>query len=569
MSAEQWLDDLAAGDPAKQKQMVAELPNLVKDREWTEDFVDGNGIEELLEYARVFPSTLSSAPIPASMRLPDVDGRGALLAAMRSLMVHTVAVEHALDMDSFFEDVYPMLEVKKGKDAASSKSILANTLEMFIVLAGVTDDAHRLLDKAVKGSSKRRGEPPYSDFVPLLKNEDPATVVWDPAHLVSRTDPVEKSMLLLNCVMSKSKQEDEDKAKKLLDLWQDAGVVNCIKDLVDTPQESLRVSVDHFQKIANHPFPNSWHEAGLWKTKYEDLVRKDANNDKQIYLLKQNKPKMDLLTDEVMRCHSALKSLSHQYIDASDNQASPVKAARVPSKVIAHDDREDAIHTRHVAVFERFSTCLDFKARLEAAVKRHIGPRDSDSDSDGGRYKHVPKPMYSDSEDEDDDSILPPSGSELPSDDDSEPLPSDSDMGSDLPSDDDDDDVVILSAEEVEEQEREMAAMEAKVKALKDEKDKILQEKEAALKGDSAAVEKAKAGAKEQQARLQALMKEIEEANKREEELKNEAEERAKNPAKAPPPPPPGAPPKKGAPPPPPKKGGPAASGPQSLPLLV
>eukprot|EP01079_Euglenida_sp_SAG-EU17-18_P005335 gene5335-952_t len=462
--------------------------------------------------------------------------------------------------------VFAVLLAPTKERSASSAAMLLNALEVFIVLAGLTDEGHRMLHHAAKTvCAKKTTEPPYTNFVYLLGMKE--------------VNVVEKTLLLINCMMMKRKKISDLKAKKFFFHLQNAGVIKFI-DSIEKKHSGTKIgqTIGHFKKNSTFKIPESWYEANKWKTQHRDISKKCNESAQQIFLLQQQKPKVKLLTDQIIRCHDTLLAISIQYgyspnhhpLHRHDAKPEAPKKKKEANYIDTHDKDPD-IRDLRVAVFERYSRCLDFKEKLELAIKKRLDTEDDDQTDEGSG-------MSDDENSDDDDDVPLPSGSE-----DDIPDPS----GSEPPSDDDDD-VVVMTLEEIGAQEAERKAMEEQMAALEEEKKKIAAEKDSLAASERRKIEEAEKAAAEEQKKIDDLMRQLEEAKAREQQMKEQLANPsaaapvppppggAKGPAKLPPPPPGGAkgpaklpppppgklgklppppPGKKGLPPPPPGKG--------------
>lgn len=411
-SVKEAIDILLYDDPQgiRKRKLLLELQSSVTKTEFAEQFLDEDGLSIVLQQIKTTTGNV----------------QGALLGVLRGLLVYVNAMDQVAESPDLVDKIYGLL-VPPPDGTPVSLSVAKPTLEILIVICGMHELGHKLINQA----AKRRlgvGILPYSPLINLLASNDLLTV--------------HNTLLLMNILLKKKKESSELKAKKLVFRWRECGLMSLLTPLTTTEEKEVLKQLSILQRGCNITIPGSWEEASKYKQQYEETKRKCDAATEALYLFQQQQSKMRLLKAELARAHETVKALSC-LVPSVSTQYHPSRrfadGGGLPAVALASNQLEP-IETHNVSrditdarkkTFEQFVMSNDLRGEVERIiVKSNLAI----SGASGAGGRRVRGRHY----DPDDDMELPPDDDELPPADDDEPPPPDDEDEPPPPDDDDD-----------------------------------------------------------------------------------------------------------------------------------
>ena len=270
---------------------------------------------------------------------------------------------------------------------------------------------------------------------------------------------------LLNILLSKAVTASKLKAKKLLFLWSQCGLIDKVKSMQSEDPTLKRLLATFDKRLGTIKVPGCWLEATKLKGKFDQEKKAYDKVSNEVFMFEQQQgrvrhAKVNITKyQETMRSISLQMGLSPNYHPAkrfSEGGGIPIptKTQQLPSKPVnigAIPSDAGLVDIRN-KLFQVYMSAPDFMSHVEKivgpiarpegdggvsnvrskkGVKKGTGSGDLDSESD--EDDDVPP------SDEDEDDVLPPSDEEPPSSDDDLPPSSSEESDSDSDSDDSDD----------------------------------------------------------------------------------------------------------------------------------
>ncbi|PWV17939.1 putative formin homology 2 (FH2) domain protein [Trypanosoma cruzi] len=261
----------------RKRKLVLELNTLVQGAEFAEQFLEEDGLNILLLQIKTASGNLQAA----------------MLSVLRNLLVYVNAVEQIAETPELVERIYGLL-VPSHDGSLVPLNIAKPTLETLIVICGMVEGGHKMINQAAK---KRIGVGvlPYAPLVPLLSGDD---------LLVTH-----KTLLFMNILLKKKKEVSELKAKKLFFRWKECGVLSLLKRLTVIEDADVAKQLASFQRLSNFTIPRSWEEASKYRLQYEEAKRKcDAAMD-ALYVFQQQQAKVRMLKQELERTQETVRAM--------------------------------------------------------------------------------------------------------------------------------------------------------------------------------------------------------------------------------------------------------------------
>ena len=400
------LDVLLYDDPSgpKKRKTIVELQQLVQKADFAEQFLEEDGLNVIVQQVKQTSGNI----------------QGALLTVLKHLLVYVNAIEQVAESPDLVEKIYGLL-IPSSDGTPVSLSVAKPTLEILIVICGVLETGHKLINQAAK---KRIGVglQPYSPLIPLLSCDEFTTI--------------HSTLVFMNMLLKKKKAAADLKAKKLYFRWKECGIISLLQRIASMEDEEIQKQLSLLQRMANFTIPRSWEEASKFKQMYEEAKRKLDVSTEALFVYQQQQAKMRLLKMELQRAQETLRALSI-ILPASSTAYHPSRRFRdgggLPAGALVSTALEPIDATQaskdisdvRRKVFDHFVQSSDFRPLVEKVV----GPSFAGRAGRGAR-------RY------DDDMIMAPDDDEAPppSDDEpDEPPPPDDDDDAPPPADDDDD----------------------------------------------------------------------------------------------------------------------------------
>ncbi|RNF26192.1 formin like proteiny 2 (FH2) domain protein [Trypanosoma conorhini] len=353
----------------RKRRLVLELNTLVQSAEFGEQFLEEDGLNILLHQIKTASGNLQAA----------------MLSVLRNLLVYVNAVEQIAETPELVERIYGLL-VPPPDGGLVPLNIAKPTLETLIVICGMVEGGHKMINQAAK---KRIGVGvlPYAPLVPLLSGDDLLAT--------------HKTLLFMNILLKKKKEASELKAKKLVFRWKECGIVSLLKRLTAIEDVDVAKQLASFQRLSAYTIPRSWEEAGKYRRQYEEAKRKcDAAMD-ALYVFQQQQAKVRLLKQELERAQETVRAMSllTQHTSANYHPARRFRAGgglhlermasgRMEPIDVAAAQRD--IGAARTALLEKFVTASDirpalsrmFSARPNADADEPPAPPDEDDEDD-------------------------------------------------------------------------------------------------------------------------------------------------------------------------------------------
>lgn len=417
-SVKEAIDILLYDDPQgmRKRKLLFELQTSVAKTEFAEQFLEEDGLTIVLQQIK---NTTGNV-------------QGALLSVLRGLLVYVNAMDQVAESPDLVDKIYGLL-VPPPDGTPISLSVAKPTLEILIVICGMLDQGHKLINQA----AKRRigvGVQPYSPLINLLSSNDLLTV--------------HNTLLLMNILLKKKRESSELKAKKLVFRWKECGLMNLLTPLTTTEEREVQKQLTILQRGCNITIPGSWEEASKYKTQFEEMRRRCDAATEALYTFQQQQSKMRLLKAELARAQetvktlsAALPSLSTQYHPSrrfADGGGLP--AIALASNQLEPIDSTNAGRTISEArkkIFEQFVSAPDLRGEVEQIiVSRNLIPAGAFQSAArrGGASGRRGRRHYDANDDDDmgvpsDDDLPPPDDDDLPPpEDDDLPPPEDDDL---------------------------------------------------------------------------------------------------------------------------------------------
>lgn len=414
------IDILLYDDPQGQRKrlLLHELTQSITNAEYAEQFLEEDGLSIVLQQVK---STTGNV-------------QGHLLQVVRGLLLYVNAMDQVAESPDLVDKIYGFL-VPPPDGTPINLSVAKPTLEILIVICGMLEQGHKLINQA----AKRRigvGVQPYSPLINLLASNDLNTV--------------HNTILLMNILLKKKKDSSDLKAKKLVFRWKECGLMSLLTPLTTMEEPKIQKQLTILQRGCSITIPGSWEEASRYKAQYEEMRRRCDSASEALYAFQQQQSKMRLLKAELTRAQETIKTLSAT-LPTLSTQYHPSRrfadGGGLPAIALASNQLEpidpntaanDITEARR-KIFQQFISAPDLRAELETLiVKSNLIPAAARGGARRGRRHH----RYDEDDDDgrlpsDDDDMPPPDDDELPPPDDDEPPPPEDDDDAPPPMDDD------------------------------------------------------------------------------------------------------------------------------------
>lgn len=424
------IDILLYDDPQglRKRKLLLELQTLVTNAEFAEPFLEEDGLTIVLQQIKASTGNI----------------QGGFLSVLRGLLMYVNAMDQVAESPDLVDKIYGLL-VPPPDGTPVSLTVVKPTLEILIVICGMLEHGHKLINQA----AKRRigvGVQPYSPVVALLASNDLITV--------------HNTLLLMNILLKKKKASSELKVKKLVFRWRECGLTSLLAPLTTLEEREVQKQLTILQRGCSITIPGSWEEASKYKTQFEEMRRRCDTATEALYSFQQQQSKMRLLKAELARAQETIKTLSLT-LPTISTQYHPSRrfadGGGLPAAVLASNQLEaldpnaasSAITETRRQMFQQFVSAPDLKAEIESfIVKNNLLPAMSRRGGLSSKRRH-----YDAHDDDvglpsDDDDLPPPDDDDLPpppEDDDDAPPPADDDDAP-PPADGDDDGGAAVAA---------------------------------------------------------------------------------------------------------------------------
>eukprot|EP00760_Papus_ankaliazontas_P034610 PhM_4_TR728/c1_g1_i1/m.47932 len=408
--------DILKYDEQKSFKLSFELSTtFAKDGDFAEEFIERDGLSVLISLLK---STKGAF-------------QGYVLAALRSLLLYVNAIDEVAQNPDLVDRLYVLLGTQPESGQKANLNVQKQTLEIFIVIIGMLDDGHKLVNHAAK--LRRADTQPYGFIAALLLSPD---------LLVVRN-----SLTFLNMLLTKRKACSDKKLKKLIFRLDQGGVMHNVRQLVTVEDDIVKKQLTVFQKLTNVSIPQSFYEAEQWKTKYDSMKKEFDSINETLFVLRQQQPKYLLLKRELARAHETIDALSLMYNTSPNYHPTGRADGKDAYQGIKTVDISQIMENAKVSelrshIFNRFIEAPEFKEKI-TKIAVAMGGRRGGGGGGGGPVFRDPFDGLDDIEFEEDRPRRGRGGrgakGRLPVDSDSDVPPPDSD--DDLPPPDSDDDL--------------------------------------------------------------------------------------------------------------------------------
>lgn len=420
-SAKEAIDILLYDDPQgmRKRKLLLELQSAVSKTEFAEQFLEEDGLTIVLQQIK---NTTGNV-------------QGALLSVLRGLLVYVNAMDQVAESPDLVDKIYGLL-VPPPDGTPISLSVAKPTLEILIVICGMLEQGHKLMNHA----AKRRigvGVQPYSPLINLLSSNDLLTV--------------HNTLLLMNILLKKKRESSELKAKKLVFRWKECGLMSLLTPLTTTEEREVQKQLTILQRGCNITIPGSWEEASKYKTQFEEMRRRCDAATESLYTFQQQQSKMRLLKAELARAQETVKALSAA-LPTLSTQYHPSRrfadGGGLPAVALASNQLEPidpttasrTISDARKKIFEQFVSAPDLRSEVEnIIVSRNLMPAGAHHGASRHGGTRRGRRHYDPNDDDDDlgvpsdDDLPPPDDDELPPPEDEDDLPPPPDDDEDTP----------------------------------------------------------------------------------------------------------------------------------------
>ena len=399
LSVKEAIDILGYEDPnsIRFRKLVVDLQKNVQRSDFAEDFLEKDGLNVLIQ----------------TLRMTQGNVQGHLLQILSALLVYKNAIEEFAESPELVDKIYSLLQPPTDGEPIAL-AVAKPALEILIVICGVLENGHKLINQAAK---RRVGVnvQPYGPLIGLLSCQDLLTI--------------HNTLLFMNILMKKKKTVSELKAKKLLFRWKECGIMSVLKPLTTYEDKSIAQQLSILQKATNLVIPRSWEEAQKYKTQVEDLRRRYDAASESLFVYQQQQAKLRLLKAELSRAQETIKTMGLMLPDMPstthpsqrfENGGGISLSALFDKSMETVDIQATAkeISSARRKLFEVFVTSPEFKPTVEKLVTppaaaashrgkkgtaaRHADPNDDDIRPPDEDEEDAPPP------DGGDDAELPP-----------------------------------------------------------------------------------------------------------------------------------------------------------------
>ena len=254
---------------------VHQLCQEVKKSDFAEEFLEGDGLNEILRIA--------------TQRNVNRSLQGHLLKLVVELLVYENALDQVQDSQELVDRIYSILNTPDVPLTASRP-----TMQILVVLCGILPDGHKMIVNAAE-LGKSVSFKPFNCFIPLLGSND--------------LEAVKPTLLLMNLLLKKKKDADEIiDLKNLLFQWKQCGLLTVMQSVSDKDiaDPDIKKGLKIFQHLSDFTIPRSWEEAIKYQQKFEKLQEKYDKQNDLLFVYQQQQTKIRLMHQELERAYDTL-----------------------------------------------------------------------------------------------------------------------------------------------------------------------------------------------------------------------------------------------------------------------
>ena len=275
------IDILVYDDPqgVRKRMLISNMRIFVQRADFAEAFLEQDGLTIIMQQLKA----ASNGSIQST-----------LLQILKGLLAYVNAIDQVSESPTLVTSIYSLI-VPPADGTPIRVAVAQSTLEILIVICGIVENGYQHINDAAKQKVSVNA-PAYAPLCPLLTSSDITTV--------------RNTLLFMNIMMKKMKQDSEVRAKKLLFRWKEAGILSLLKDLTAIEVDEIQRQLTVLQRTADFTIPRSWEEASRFKNQLDDARRKYESAVETLFIFQQQQAKMRLLKSELTRAQETIKALS-------------------------------------------------------------------------------------------------------------------------------------------------------------------------------------------------------------------------------------------------------------------